>query len=161
MFIKGLEVEYHSGFQDIIKVLVISGIFDLPAKCIVQETIQFNGQFGCSMCEIEGVQVQTDKGGSVRVFPQNKLEEPKLRSSQSVLQNAKSALTSKTIVVGVRGLTVLCMLPEFGIVWNVPFDCMHGVYQGIQKHLLSLWFDSTSHSFDWYSCGVTCRVTCG
>ena len=64
----------------------------MPAKCIVQETVQFNGQFGCSMREIEGVQVSTDKGGSVRVFPQDQLEEPKLRTSQSVLENAKSAL---------------------------------------------------------------------
>ena len=33
----------------------------------------------------------------------------------------------------------------------MAFDSMHGVvYQGIQKQLLDLWFDSSSHTFDWY-----------
>ena len=102
------------------------------------------------MCEIEGTQLSTEKGGSVRVFPQYQMEEFQLRTPQRVVQQAKDALTTNEIVCGVRGLSVLKMLPLFDIVWNVPFDSMHGVYQGTQKQLLCLWFDSSSHIHEWY-----------
>ena len=69
----GLDVEFDDGSIDKMKVAVISALFDLPAKCMVQETVQFNGYFGCSCCEKEGENVSTSKKGSTVVFPQETL----------------------------------------------------------------------------------------
>ena len=35
------------------KSVLLNGVLDLPAKCLVQNMIQFNGEHGCSLCEIE------------------------------------------------------------------------------------------------------------
>eukprot|EP00111_Clytia_hemisphaerica_P021545 TCONS_00063373-protein len=67
--VEGTSMEYFNGQKEIVRILVIGGLFDLPAKCLVQETVQFNGYFGCSCCEIKGQNVSTSKNGSKIAFP--------------------------------------------------------------------------------------------
>ena len=42
---------------------------DSPARAIVRNVKQFNGQFGCDWCEFEGVPVATAGGPPVRYYP--------------------------------------------------------------------------------------------
>lgn len=53
------------------KVYLISGVFDLPAKSLVLEEIQYNGFCGCSYCVEAGKTVKTkeDGRGQVHVYP--------------------------------------------------------------------------------------------
>ena len=44
------------------KVYLVSGIFDLPAKSLVLEEIQFNGFCGCSYCIEAGKSVKAKDG---------------------------------------------------------------------------------------------------
>lgn len=55
------------------KVYLVSGIFDLPAKSLVLEEIQFNGFCGCSYCVEAGKSVKAKDGGrgQVHVYPFN------------------------------------------------------------------------------------------
>ena len=55
------------------KVYLVSGIFDLPAKSLVLEEIQFNGFCGCSYCVEAGKSVKAKNGGrgQVHVYPFN------------------------------------------------------------------------------------------
>ena len=42
---------------------------DLPTKALVQNFVQYNGEYGCGFCEQTGKSSQTENGGTVRVFP--------------------------------------------------------------------------------------------
>lgn len=55
------------------KIYLVSGIFDMPAKSLVLEEIQFNGFCECSYCIEAGKSVKAKDGkrGQVRVYPFN------------------------------------------------------------------------------------------
>jgi hypothetical protein len=98
IFNSGVQLEYNGKYINVCAIL-LSGIFDLPAKCIVQEFVQFNGQFGCSFCEEGGKLLTTERGGHVRVFPKVSLmENAPLRTKQRVVAQALVALEHKEAV---------------------------------------------------------------
>lgn len=146
---KGFVVDYNN--QKItVKATLLSGVFDLPAKCIIQDTIQFNGRYGCGFCEEEGKSISTDKGGHVMVFPKTDLElfAPS-RTQESVIAQATIALEQNNPVKGIKGFGQLGYLADFDAVWSCPVDYMHGLL-GVVKLLMSLWFDTCHSSADWY-----------
>ena len=49
----------------VIKVILIAGTFNLPARCLVSDTTQFNGRHGCIKCYQEEESCKTAKGGNV------------------------------------------------------------------------------------------------
>ena len=53
------------------KVVVICGTCDLPAKCLVCNTVQYNGFYGCGKCEIPGRTIKTFARGHMHAFPFN------------------------------------------------------------------------------------------
>ena len=48
---------------------VIGGCFDLPARAMVRNSMQFNGEYGCTYCEQPGDVIQTRQGGLVHIYP--------------------------------------------------------------------------------------------
>ena len=38
----------------LIKAILIAGTFDLPARCLISGTVQFNGKYGCIKCLQQG-----------------------------------------------------------------------------------------------------------
>ena len=48
------------------------------------------------------------------------------------------------VVYGVKGKSVLQIIPSFDVVKSVPVDYMHCVLLGLVRKLLSLWFDRQS-----------------
>ena len=89
----------HNGEHVTLRAILLSGIFDLPAKCLIQEMVQFNGAFGCSFCEVPGKSLKTDNGGHVMVFPQATLTEKAfLRTNVRVMAQAMVALEQGEIV---------------------------------------------------------------
>ena len=53
-------------------------------------------------------------------------------------------------VNGVQELTIMSSLKNFDIVNSVAIDPMHGLYGGVVKMMLNLWFDSCHHKQTWY-----------
>lgn len=132
---------------------------DLPARCLLCNSMQYNGEFGRWKCLQPGKTVKNGQRGHARGFPFNK-EDPKgpLRTTcnELTLQYAKEAMQqqmagqSRYIVNGVKGFSWLSILQHHDIVRGTAIDYMHGVLLGVQKLLLNLWFSNT-HSKEEFS----------
>ena len=100
IFITGFKVQPHdvqSPFT--MRAHVICAAFDLPAKALVYNTIQFNGKHGCGYCEQPGKTLRTERGGNIHTIPYN-ASSPKgiLRTKQSCLKYAKEAYENQSVV---------------------------------------------------------------
>lgn len=128
-----------------IRISLVCVSCDKIARCVIQNSIQFNGEFGCSYCEQKGTQHKISSGGSVRVYPfiETNVDEPKRTHDKNLQygQLAEKISTSKQqkVVRGVKGVSVLYKLPNFDCVWDIPIDYMHCVCLGVIKALFSLW----------------------
>lgn len=79
------------------KVYLVSGIFDLPAKSMVLEEIQYNGFCGCTYCVEAGKSVKAKDGGRgwVHVYPFNDESETghaQRRTHKCTIANGKKSL---------------------------------------------------------------------
>ena len=81
-----------SHISRLVKAILIAGTFNLPARCLVSSTVQFNGKYGCIKCFQIGESCTTAKGGHVWVYPFNN-ENPKgpLRDHESLKKHALEA----------------------------------------------------------------------
>ena len=116
----GIDVKFNGKMINV-RAILLSGIFDLPAKCVIQETVQYNGKYGCSFCEEEGKIVTTQRGGHVRVFPKSSLtEDANLRTKERVLAQALVALehgeTVSTLIITILDLQTICEVFLFSII---------------------------------------------
>ncbi|XP_074612396.1 uncharacterized protein LOC141866757 [Acropora palmata] len=142
------------------KVYLVSGIFDLPAKSMVLEEIQYNGFCGCTYCVEAGKSVKAKDGGRgwVHVYPFNDESETghaERRTHKGTIANGKKSLQDPLgkPVFGVRGVCQFASLKYFDVVDGVAVDYMHGILLGVSKQLLKLWLDSQFSGEDWY-CGT-------
>ncbi|XP_069470109.1 uncharacterized protein [Ambystoma mexicanum] len=131
---------------------------DLPARCLVSNSTQFNGKFGCWHCLQEGESTVSGKG-HCWVFPYND-EGPKgpprtldtiTEDVKHVIDNIKTGQSSYT-VRGIKGPTWFMFLKYFCITKGFVIDYMHGVCGGIMKLLLTVWFtkDYKHCSYSYY-----------
>ena len=51
------------------KVILLAGTCDLPAKCLVCNSVQYNGRYGCLKCKQKGESVKVSARGHVHAFP--------------------------------------------------------------------------------------------
>lgn len=51
------------------KVILLAGTCDLPAKCLVCNSVQYNGSYGCFKCKQRGQTVKVSARGHVHAFP--------------------------------------------------------------------------------------------
>ena len=131
------------------KAFLLCGTADLPARCILCNSVQFNGSFSCWKCLQKGETAKVGKG-HCHVFPY-KDDSPKtpVRTKESVLNDSQKAMDlhesgiAKYLVNGIKGPSWLSFFPKFDIVEGIAIDYMHGVLLGVQKLLLSLWFSDT------------------
>ena len=133
------------------KVFLIAACCDLPAKCLLTNTVQFNSPCDCSKCLQAGISTWTSKGGHVHVYPfdPNNPKGPE-RTHQGMTDDTKLA-TSNNPVNGVKGPCWLTYLRgSFDLVKGNSIYYMHGVCLGIMKQLLTLWF-AVTHSSEGFS----------
>ena len=67
------------------------------------------------------------------------------------------------VVCGIKGESILQVLPSFDVVKGVPVDYMHCVLLGLVRKLLSLWFDRQSGNSknEWFvhwTCITWCTI---
>ena len=120
---------------------------DSPARAIVRNAKQFNGQYGCDWCEFEGVPVPNSNRPPVRYYP---FRTPVImRTSENQAEYALEA-TATTAVKGVKGMTVADLLPTFDTVRGTVTDFMHSVCQGVVRQLVDQWVNSKYHGESYY-----------
>lgn len=127
-----------------VKLAVVCGIFDLPAKAEVLNMSYFNGAYSCVKCEDPGMTVKQGKG-TARSFPcRLQGDRYPYRSHETVLNNMETG-NEKNRSKGFKGMSGLVDLKGYDLVLSTVPDYMHGILLGVTKTLLSKWF-SPSHS---------------
>ena len=130
--------------QFLCRCVLLAGSCDLPARCLVCNSIQFNGEYGCWKCLQRGKTEKIGTRGHTKIFPFI-TDNPKgpLRNRKDTLKHAHEALTNLSsgnkahgTIKGIKGPCWLLFLENFDIVAGMGIDYMHGV----QKLLLKLWF---------------------
>lgn len=129
-----------------IKVHTILAPVDSVERCALQNIHQFNGRYGCSLCLNPGEHVPVGNGYT-RVY---RGEEGIKRTKSQHRRDAIKAEREDTIVNGVKGVSLLMLLPIFNIIRSFPPEYMHSVLLGVVKLFLSTWFDPKNCRKPWY-----------
>ena len=109
---------------------------------------QFNGKCGCNFCEHEGVAVSHNRGPPTRYYPQR--GEQAQRTSERQAEYAARAAVLSEAVQGVKGISIIDVLPTFDTVKGFTPEYMHSVCQGVIRQISNLWLDSGNHEEDFY-----------
>lgn len=91
------------GRQRTCRTVLLNGTFDLPARCLVCNMIQYNGHCGCGLCEEPGETAICGNGFShVYVMSHEKAITPtghaKLRTKESTNDHAQQAISAASTV---------------------------------------------------------------
>ena len=124
-------------------------VFDLPARAMAVNMIQFNGYYGCLICLDKGVH----KYKKHLYLP---TEPHKERSMLEMIRYALEAVAKGETIKGVKGPTILS--DYIDIVMQVVIDYMHCVLLGVVKQPLDIWLDSSNHSEEYYINNYNARL---
>lgn len=114
-------------------------IADAPARAQIQNILNFNGHYGCNMCEIRTKQCQrVVRKKSCRIYPLK--DNVTLRTGARMEQQARRVLKSNKIhIKGVKGYSVISCLPLVDLGTCVLPEYMHSVLLGVVKHFITIW----------------------
>ena len=118
---------------------------DAPARSAIQNITQYNGKFGCSYCLHEGERIPVGRGYA-RIYRKKGLRRTKVQHEN----DAEEAVLTGNRIRGVRGPSILMLIPIFHIISSLPPDYMHCLLLGVTKLIISAWFDSVHSSRPWY-----------
>ena len=148
-----LGIEIKSQVVSRIYATVLGVVCDAPARCMVQNFVQFNGKYGCSSCLSAGENLLLERG-QVHIYPYDldnqNTGHADLRSHIETEKSAKKAEITQSIVNGVKGYTPLYELPLFDMIRQVTVDYMHCVLLGVMKKMINLWTNATFKKESWY-----------
>ncbi|KAE8738233.1 hypothetical protein FOCC_FOCC016292 [Frankliniella occidentalis] len=120
----------------LVKGVMLCGTCDMPAKSTFLRIKQFNGFYGCPRCLQKGEQYN---GTTVHVYRHS--PNVPLRSNESVQLHGRTAIASGFPCFGVKGVSLLYRMVS-DLIRSTAIDAMHGVFSGLGKALLELWFHS-------------------
>lgn len=143
----GIEISVGKTFT--VKLGVIGGTLDLPAKAGALNMTYFNGEQACITCEEPGCVVKQGKGHA-RSYP---YRDPELRSPMRTLDSVRVAMQSATETKrckGFKGISGLANLECMDMVCGIVPDYMHGLLLGITKNLMYKWFSPTNSGQDYF-----------
>ncbi len=83
---------------------------DSPARAIVKNCKQFNGKHGCDWCEFPGETINNG-GPPTRYYPYR--GPPKVRTAEKQVEYGLRAIQKGEDVKGVKGPSVVGILPSF------------------------------------------------
>ncbi|XP_037503341.2 uncharacterized protein LOC119378205 [Rhipicephalus sanguineus] len=115
------------------KVYCFTAVADAPARALMQNTVQYNGYFGCGWCLHPGKCIE----GTVK-YPVS-AEAPPDRTKEGMTEDMDEANGTGVNVRGVKGPSPLINLVGFDIVWGFTPDYMHGVLLGVTRQFMELW----------------------
>ncbi|KAK3915739.1 RING finger protein Z [Frankliniella fusca] len=115
-------------------------IADAPARAMCQNLMLFNSKNGCNICEIS-----TRKSGRIpgkrRIRIYRYVHDPQLRTNERMQAQAIEATETGRPCKGVKGPSVLSLIPSLDISVCVIPEYMHCVLLGVTKQLLTLWIE--------------------
>jgi hypothetical protein len=129
------------------RVSVIVGVCDAVARPLIQNFTQFNGFYGCGYCLDEGESVEKGKG-HVRVYPYN--PDMSFRNKENTNALLLESVQSGSSCMGVKGPSILCLLPNFDIINGMVPDYMHCICLGVVRQMAKLWFEAKNHDCAYY-----------
>lgn len=144
---RGIPILTPTGLKTIQASLLIA-VFDLPAKAIVTNFVQFNGYYSCMYCIDKG-----EHTSNRHLFSPEIDHEPR---TSFLLQCANEATESDNPVYWVKGESVLS--PYIELIHAVPVDYMHAVLEGVSQQQLSTCLDSKNHTCRFYLGGVSKEI---
>jgi len=108
---------------------------------MVQNIHNFNSTYGCNMCEIKTRKIRKEEGKRrVRVY-KYRCEEWRLRINERMNIFAKLAEKSHKIIKGLKGRTIICLLPGTDISTIVFPEILHSVALGTVRQMIVLWIE--------------------
>lgn len=119
---------------------------DAPARASVTNVHQYNGEFGCNICEKKGVVIGCGEGTS-RIY--NADEVSSLRTKEEMSRNAIEAVASGKVVKGVKGPSILNTLVYFNLAQAFVPDYMHCILLGVVRQFLILWLNPSNRNCPW------------
>lgn len=126
-----------------IKGIVIGGTCDLPAKALILNMKQFNGEYRCQKCTIKTEQAE---GSTARIYP-FRINLP-LRTQEQTDRFAQEAHESGEAIYGVKGPSAISLfVPNY--IRATVIDSIHCVYSGVVAALLTLWFSPQHANQTW------------
>ncbi|XP_073716926.1 uncharacterized protein [Misgurnus anguillicaudatus] len=144
---EGLLVQ-HRGQSTQMRVFNLVCVCDSVARCSVQNTKQFNGEYGCNWCYKKG-EIVAKGNGFTRVYASQQ-RDARPRTHSQHFDDVKRAVETGTCVNGVKGPSPLMFLMYFNMILGFSFDYMHGILLGVSRQFTTLWFDSMYHGERWY-----------
>ncbi|KAK3925230.1 Hemagglutinin, partial [Frankliniella fusca] len=121
-----------------VKVIVLCGTCDVPAKAAFMNMKGHSGYCSCPKCFITGE--KSERTGNVCVFPhQMELE---LRDDENYKLCVERSLANKAEFRGVFGPSLLSFMVYSPFIRSVSIDGMHCLYLGLTKQLLNLSFNT-------------------
>ncbi|KAK3926367.1 Formiminotransferase N-terminal subdomain-containing protein [Frankliniella fusca] len=142
---KGIECDVH-GVQErcIVKVIVVCGTCDAPARAVFINMKSHSGFFSCPVCRCKG-----ERTNDVTVFPFE--ENVRLRSMEEYEQQVKWAVQNRVLhnktrlneeaACGIKGPSVLSYMVD-DMFQSTSIDVMHCVYLGVTRQMLHLFIES-------------------
>ncbi|KAK3916587.1 hypothetical protein KUF71_025702 [Frankliniella fusca] len=122
--------------------VMLCGTCDMPAKSTFLRIKQFNGNYGCPRCLQKGEQYE---GSTVHVYRHS--PNVPLRTNESLQLHGRAAVASGLPCFGVKGVSLLYRMVS-DLIRSTGIDAMHGVFSGLGKALLELWFHSDHKESD-------------
>ena len=128
-----------------IKIHTLLSPVDSCARPAIQNIKQFNGKFGCSYCLHEGENVTVGRG-TTRVY---RGDMKTLRTINQHNRDAKKA-NGNLPVRGVKGYSVVSLIPLFHITKCFPPDYLHSILEGVVKLFVCASFNTENSGKAWY-----------
>ena len=126
---------------------VAVGVCDAVARPMMQNFKQYNGHYGCGMCLNPGEIVEKGNGRT-RVYLMK--EDVMLRTIENTRVFVSEAMETENACMGVKGPSLLSLLPHFDLICRMVPDYMHCICLGVVRQMANLWFDSKNHEKPFY-----------
>lgn len=116
-------------------------IADAPARAQLQNVLNFNGRYGCNICEIRTKRSQQIPGKKcIRVYPFD--INVRLRNGERMEDQARQlSKLNKPHVRGVKGYSILSCLPQTDLGTCLLPEFMHSVLLGVVKQLFNIYLN--------------------
>lgn len=130
-----------------IKVHTILCSVDSVARPLIQNVKQYNGLYGCSYCFQKGEHISVGRGFA-RVYCYCK--SIRVRTSNDHEKFVRLALERGKVIKGVKGSSIMALVPNLNIIYSYPPEYMHACIIGVGKLFGTEWFDSKNRTEKWY-----------
>ncbi len=135
-----------------IRAILLSGVFDLPARAMTLNSIQFNGKYGCSSCLEPGASIVNLNGNKVHTYPyQTDVVSGfhEHRTHQNTVNDSVGATKAEPIK-GVKGYSYLAECEGLDMIRGLTTDYMHAFPLGVASMIFHLLTSNEYKDFPWY-----------